>query len=186
MKISIANPGLAGLALVVFFAGGCGEGEPPPRVYDVPVQSGAEVRADLHLACSEAVASGVPVLVEFSAPWCSDCQQLHRMRQQEALAAELEYWPAVDINVGHFDRHEDLLGAFGVRSIAHWVVLEPTDCDVSGRGLGPRRRTEARTRERSRSLGFRRGSRRLARRSAELLTPLAPARHGASPKRGTR
>ena len=130
MKTSIANPGLVGLALVIFFAGGCGQGEPPPRVYDVPVQSGAEVRADLHLACSEAVASGVPVLVEFSAPWCSDCQQLHRMRQQEALAAELEYWPAVDINVGHFDRHEDLLGAFGVRSIAHWVVLEPTDCDA--------------------------------------------------------
>ena len=118
------------LCALGLFLAGCGTKEPPPRVYDVPVQSGAEVRADLHVACSEAVASAVPVLVEFSAPWCSDCQQLHRMRQADALAAELARWSAVDINVGHFDLHEDLLGAFGVKSIAHWVVLAPTDCEA--------------------------------------------------------
>ena len=52
------------------------------------------------------------------------------MRHADALAAELARWSAVDVNVGHFDRHEDLLGAFGVKSIAHWVVLEPADCEA--------------------------------------------------------
>ena len=103
--------------------------EPELREFDTPIRSDEEVRAALTSACRESLARDRPMLLEFAAPWCTDCQLLHVMKQQGALAAELERWPMVVVNVNQFDRNVILLDAFGVEKIAHWAVLSPRDCD---------------------------------------------------------
>lgn len=103
--------------------------EPEPREYDTPIRSDAAVRAELASACRESIERDRPLLLEFSAPWCTDCQLLHAMKQQGALARELARWPTVVVNVDQFDRNVALLEAFGVERIAHWAVLAPRDCD---------------------------------------------------------
>ena len=69
-----------------------------------------------------------PLLVEFSAAWCSDCRKLHGMKQDPALGEELGRWPKIVVNVGRFDRHRKLLASLGVESIAHWEVFAPSTC----------------------------------------------------------
>jgi thiol:disulfide interchange protein len=129
------------LLLVIVLAMACGaeEIEPTPAAstegmpatYGVPVRTAAQLAGDLAVTCANAVEAGQPMLLEFSAPWCSDCQLLHRMKRDGALATELSRWPTLVINVGHFDLHTELLAAFGVKLIAHWAVLEPSDCDAA-------------------------------------------------------
>ncbi|MFK7897786.1 MAG: thioredoxin family protein [Myxococcota bacterium] len=127
--------GFAGLVALIGIAGlaGC-EGEAPvdpekQTPYNTPLLSKSALRAQLNESCENATAHGQPILVEFSAPWCSDCQKLHAMKQASVLQSELAAWPFVTINVGQFDAHRGLLEAFEVEQIAHWAVLAPNDCD---------------------------------------------------------
>jgi thiol-disulfide isomerase/thioredoxin len=98
----------------------------PPR-YAAPMRSDAELSAELRRVCEQADGER-PILVEFSAAWCSDCQRLQEMKQAEALAGELAQWPHTTVNVGRFDRHRDILDAMAIESIAHWSVLAPGSC----------------------------------------------------------
>lgn len=121
------------LLAIAVSALGCGAAESAETlspIYEVPVRTAAELAGDLAATCDEAVAAGRPLLLEFSAPWCSDCQRLHQMKRADALATELARWPKLVVNVGHFDLHTELLAAFEVKLIAHWAVLAPTDCDA--------------------------------------------------------
>ncbi len=93
-----------------------------PR-YAAPLRSDAELADLLQRLCEQA--GDHPVLVEFSAAWCSDCQRLQEMKRSETLAVELEQWPQVTVNVGRFDRHRDVLDAMAIESIAHWSILAP-------------------------------------------------------------
>jgi hypothetical protein len=113
--------------LLLVSAVGCPE--PEPREYDTPIRSDDEVRASLASACRDSVERRRPLLLEFSAPWCTDCQLLNTMKQQGALRSEIARWPKVIVNVNQFDRNVELLTAFGVEKIAHWAVLSPRDCD---------------------------------------------------------
>lgn len=108
---------------------GCDEPEtsPPAARYAVPTRSDAEL-ADLLRELCEQAGGDRPVLVEFSAAWCSDCQRLQEMKRAEALAEELAQWPRATVNVGRFDRHRDILDAMAIESIAHWSVLAPESC----------------------------------------------------------
>jgi thiol-disulfide isomerase/thioredoxin len=115
---------MLGLALACHDGGG-----KPIPAYDAPLLSPQAVRRELSAACVASTESKRPLLLEFSAPWCSDCQKLHIMKQESVLASELARWPSVTINVGNFDAHRDLLEAFGVEQIAHWAVLAPNDCE---------------------------------------------------------
>ena len=104
-----------------------------PPDYDVPLRSDAELDRVIAATCQTATsgrgdANGA-LLVEFSAAWCGDCRKLAGMKQEPALARELERWPRIVVNVGRFDRHRALLDAMGVESIAHWAILRPTRCD---------------------------------------------------------
>jgi thiol-disulfide isomerase/thioredoxin len=99
-------------------------------VYDTAVRGNAELSAALVDVCARSLDRDRPLLLEFSAPWCSDCLVLHRMKQQKILAAELARWPHIVINVGEFEEHPELLEAFEVRSIARWVVLRPSTCEA--------------------------------------------------------
>lgn len=102
----------------------------PPTDYDAPFRTDAQLTAELETRCHSARDAGRPLLLEFSAAWCSDCRKLHAMKQDALLAEELEEWETVVVNVGRFDRHRPLLAALGVESIAHWEVLAPTRCDT--------------------------------------------------------
>jgi hypothetical protein len=50
------------------------------------------------------------------------------MKQEARLKQALLQYRQLTINVGDFDQHPALLAAFGVRAIARWELLEPTDC----------------------------------------------------------
>jgi len=102
--------------------------------FGTPIRSAAEVATELTAACEVAVDRGTPMLLEFSAEWCSDCRLLDRMKRVPTLAKELASWPRVVVNVGRFDQHRELLEGFGVHSIARWVVLAPTSCTSSPAG----------------------------------------------------
>lgn len=119
---------LALVALACEPAGDAPNGPSPPTGYDVPFLGEAELKDELDGLCTRARATGRPLLIEFSAAWCSDCRRLHQMKQAPALASELAAWPRLVVNVGRFDRHRSLLAARGVESIAHWEILAPTHC----------------------------------------------------------
>ena len=131
-----ATPPLALITVLATFwalacepAGPGDPGTPPPSTaYDVPFRSDAELSSELASLCRTASDTGRPLLVEFSAAWCSDCRRLHEMKHAPSLADELARWPAIVVNVGRFDRHRPLLAKLGVESIAHWEVMAPARC----------------------------------------------------------
>lgn len=108
--------------------------EPPPGPaatpvpYDVPERTDAALNVALQQACEAAGADKRPVLVEFTAPWCSDCRKLHELKQQPPLREEIARWQPVTVNVGRFNRHRALLKHFDVKAIAQWTVLTPEQC----------------------------------------------------------
>ena len=109
--------------------------EPGPSkivtAYSVPTRDAATLRRALVSTCEAALQSDNPrVLIEFSAAWCGDCRELDAMKQSPPLAAELDAWSHLAIDVGRFDRHRDLLDALAVETIAHWSIFEPERCDA--------------------------------------------------------
>ncbi len=111
-------------ALLVVLAA-CKRSDP----YATEVRSDEQLEVHMRAACHAARGAGRPMLVEFSAPWCDDCKQLHRMKQRGELAQELARWSVEVVNIGEFDRHENLLNAFSVTAIATWVVVPTDACD---------------------------------------------------------
>lgn len=99
-----------------------------PVPYRVPERTPAELERDLARTCVEARENEKLVLLEFSAPWCKDCMRLQSMKQDPRVVQALTGYRELSVNVGDFDQHPSLLQAFGVRAIAHWELLEPTDC----------------------------------------------------------
>jgi len=90
----------------------------------------AELARALRDTCEASVRSGKPILLEFSAPWCIDCRRLEHLERDEGLSRAYEGWHRLRIDVGRFDRHDGLREAFGVRAIAHWSAVRPTDCSA--------------------------------------------------------
>lgn len=125
------------LWLVACAVGGSRAEAPPQTELEAPTRpkthwverTDLELEAALQSACREAIGDGKLVLLEFSAPWCADCQKLATLKPQ--LADELDqHWVGVTAYVGKWDRHGLFRQAFGVEGIAWWVALEPTDCDA--------------------------------------------------------
>lgn len=128
----------------------CGD-EPAPRAatqspatsaarpaYDVPFRTDVKLARDLGEVCEAALSQNRPLLLEFSAAWCGDCRKLGEMKKAAPLARELADWSSLTVNVGRFDRHNDMMAALDVESIAHWAILAPTDC-AAPIGSWPRR-----------------------------------------------
>ncbi|TNE91437.1 MAG: hypothetical protein EP330_05190 [Deltaproteobacteria bacterium] len=89
-----------------------------------------ELDAELKQVCSASVADGKPILLEFSADWCVDCRRLVELGKNEDVAAELDAFHHLTVDVGQWDRHKPLIEAFGVGMLAWWAVLAPEDCDA--------------------------------------------------------
>jgi thiol:disulfide interchange protein DsbD len=119
-----------GLLLVLACAGPPTLTQPEPgnpSAYWVE-RSEPELDTALRETCVRAQAAGRPVLLSLSAPWCVDCRLLRRLEVEPVLAAELEQWETLVVDVGRLDRHPALLEQFGVRAVATWVALQPTGC----------------------------------------------------------
>ncbi len=128
-----------GLALGGMVAGCGGE----PAAGPSPAKKGAlgadywvertDTELDLVLrdACRASVADGQPMLLQFSASWCADCNLVKKMSATAPLSDELEGWHKVVVNVGNFDQHRSLMKAFDVSAIVHWVALQPVSCEGS-------------------------------------------------------
>jgi len=102
----------------------------PPTTYDIPFRTDAELDRAIGHVCRDAVERDRPLLLEFSAAWCSDCRKLNDMKANVDLAAELSEWPSLTVNVGRFDRHTELMASLEIESIAHWSIFTPSNCDA--------------------------------------------------------
>ncbi len=99
--------------------------------YKVPERTQQEVEQGLLAACEEGHRRGRPLLIEFSAPWCGDCRALSILKEEAVLAEELSKIAYFPINIGRFDRHEQILDDFAIRAIANWQIVATTDCSGS-------------------------------------------------------
>lgn len=96
---------------------------------DAPPAPDPSVQQQARVACHQSLVTGRPVLLAFGADWCIDCKKLERLSAEAPLARALGEVHRVNIDVGRFDRHVDLITAFEVRSIARWVLTRPDRCD---------------------------------------------------------
>lgn len=103
-------------------------GSPTDSPYAVPERTDQALQQALALACERAHSAAKPVLLEFSAPWCSDCRRLAKMKASPTLARALDEYEAIVVNVGEFDQHGWLFEPFEVRAIARWEVLGTANC----------------------------------------------------------
>ena len=101
---------------------------PVPGEYSTPVLDSSAVEQLETERCEQARANNQLVLLEFSAPWCADCRRLRELEQEPVLRRELAGFARVTVNIGDFDQHLELLEMFEVDAIAHWTMLEPSDC----------------------------------------------------------
>ena len=106
----------------------------PPADRDLPhpirhdpwaERSDAEVEQEIAQALQRAGKHDKHVLLDFGAPWCTDCRALVSLFGQEPVRSTLhDGFEVVAINVGRFDRHRALIAKHGVDRIAKLVVLD--------------------------------------------------------------
>ncbi len=66
------------------------------------------------------------VLLDFVAPWCTDCREVIRVSHRDPARSVIEArYVVVYVNVGRFDRHQALIREHDVDRIATLVVLDP-------------------------------------------------------------
>lgn len=109
--------------------GGCGAVIPEARLWDETTEG--EVARAITAARRCAEAHDRQVLLEFVAPWCKDCREMTRLDREPGVAEVLHArYEHVRINIGRWDRHEDLRDRFGVKAIAAYVVLRAKDGEL--------------------------------------------------------
>lgn len=86
---------------------------PVPTTYDASADAPAEVAA----ALAQSRRDGRPVLVEFGAAWCADCQALAQRVGDPGVKLLLQRdYRMVTVDVGHYDRNTALA--------ARWIDLK--------------------------------------------------------------
>lgn len=101
-------------------------------------RSDDEVNAMLAGAKQRARREGKLVLLEFVAPWCTDCREVAKVAAREPARSVLrEKYVLVPVNVGRFDRHKALLQEHQIKVIAAFVVIDPDGNPVAKTTLEP-------------------------------------------------
>ena len=119
-------------------AGGSGSVTDAPMEDPFAERSDAEVSAAIAAAKDRARSEGKRVLLEFVAPWCTDCREVTRLSRLEPAASVLrEKYVVVPVNVGRFDRNKALLREHGVKEIAALVVLDAEGKTIAKTTLEP-------------------------------------------------
>jgi thioredoxin 1 len=105
-----------------------------------------EVNASLAAAKDQARREGKRVLLEFVAPWCSDCREVAKIAAQEPAASVMhEKYVLVPVNVGRFDRNKALLREHEIQVIAALVVIDPDGRHIAKTTLEPISKKDALT-----------------------------------------
>ena len=95
---------------------------PPPQIPedaevdapDAPYDERADAVAAVDAAFDRAQSSGKRVAVIFGANWCPDCRILSGMMQLPTFEAFLDaHYELVKVDVGRYDRNQDLVQRFG-------------------------------------------------------------------------
>ena len=98
---------------------------------DGPYREGADARAEIRQALSQATDVRVPVLVVFGANWCGDCKALDlAMKGGSSAPLIAREFRVVKVDVGRFDRNLDVAASYGVplkKGIPAVVVLSPAN-----------------------------------------------------------
>lgn len=105
--------------------------KPPVEDYSHPLLNEVQLGKALNASCLEAQERKQALLIEFSAPWCSDCRKLAKIKQKAPLAEALSAQTHLVVNIGHFDQHEELLEHFKVKAIAQWSLVDTQECEKS-------------------------------------------------------
>ena len=99
--------------------------------YSHPLLNEVQLGKALSASCLEAQARKQALVIEFSAPWCSDCRKLAKIKQKAPLKKALAAQTHLVVNIGHFDQHEELLEHFKVKAIAQWSLVDAQECEKS-------------------------------------------------------
>ncbi|HET8868865.1 MAG TPA: thioredoxin family protein [Aquabacterium sp.] len=79
-----------------------------------PYNESADADAEVKAAVQKARQRHVPVLIVFGANWCPDCRALDAAMNRGANEAFFrQHFDVVKVDVGNFDRHQDLVARFG-------------------------------------------------------------------------
>ena len=98
---------------------------------DGPYNEGADARADIQQALTQAAQSGKSVIVVFGANWCGDCKVLDLAMKQGASAPLVaREFTVVKVDVGRFDHNVAIADSYGVplkNGIPAIVILSPAN-----------------------------------------------------------
>ena len=103
--------------------------EPAPEPFEALSED--ELRSRIQNATRRAREEGKHVLLDFVADWCTDCREVVRVSGLEPARSLIEEdYVLVYVDVGDWNRHDQLRERYGITRIATLVVL-----DGSGRRL---------------------------------------------------
>ena len=86
----------------------------PSPAADRPYDETADAKAQVRQGLAEAAGAHVPLLLVFGANWCKDCRALDEaMKSGRTAQLMASRFRVVKIDVGNFDRNQDLVDAYG-------------------------------------------------------------------------
>ena len=81
---------------------------------DQPYDEAADARADVARAREKALSNSQYLMVTFGANWCVDCRTLYKnLKSQEVTAYTQGLFSFANVNVGKFNRNNDLAAELG-------------------------------------------------------------------------
>ncbi|MBO9669092.1 MAG: thioredoxin family protein [Sphingobium sp.] len=107
--------------------------QPLPLPYD----ERADANKDVAAAKARAKAQGKKLIIDLGGNWCADCRILAGvMELPEVRAFVQRHYVVVTVDVGHFDRNEQIPAMYGVKSVkgvpALMIVDPKTDKLLNG------------------------------------------------------
>jgi thiol:disulfide interchange protein len=95
--------------LIPMFAGS--QGKPDEDIYPAPEKAPAQLKA----ALADAARLHKRIILDFGGNWCGDCRVLDKYFRQEPNATLLkQHFILVDVNIGKFDKNQDIAKKYGV------------------------------------------------------------------------